>query len=252
VKAALSTLGQRQTAKAVHEARIAIRRLQASLQHLKHQLPSKDRKGCVVALSTIMKELNAVRDADVCSRLVRQWLIRSDLKGHEQGRLLRETADRERTEARQVLRRRIDAPKWSVRCRKLGQHELVLVGSQGEDLSPALIGSAREHYRRLSRDLSEAIHKPRQLHRLRLRIKGARYFLEDFGPLIRTTQEPDLVQLRGLQKTLGDLNDEWRLRRWLRGQLKCYLVTRAILTELKPHKRKLLKRIRRLQDLGRT
>ena len=39
-----------------------------------------------------------------------------------------------------------------------------------------------------------------------------RYFIEDFGPLLGAAQEGEGVRLRDLQKTLGDLHDEWRLR----------------------------------------
>lgn len=252
VEAALSTLARHQTDEAVHEARIAVRRLQAALRNMKHQLPSRERKGCMVALSAIMKECSAVRDADVRSRLVRHALIRSGLKDHEQGRLLWATAERERTEARQEFRRRIHLPKWDKRLSKLRTHKIALVQSEGKDLPVELIGDACKRYRRLLHELPRAMRKQRQLHRLRLRIKDARYFIEDFGPLLGTTREDDLIQLRGLQQALGDLHDDWRLRRWLRRQYRCYLVTGAMLTELKAHKRKLSKRIRRLRRLLRA
>jgi CHAD domain-containing protein len=252
VEGALSTLARRPTPEAIHEARISVRRLQASLRNMKHQLPSRERKDCIVALAAIMKDCSAMRDADVRSRLVRHWLIRSGLKDHEQARVLWETAERERTEARRELRRRIHAPKWDKRLWKLRQHEMALVRSDGKGFPRELIGTACKRYRRSLRELPKAMRKRRQLHRLRLRIKDARYFLEDFGPLLGAAQEGDLIRLRDLQKTLGDLHDQWRLCQWLRGQYKCYLVTRELLTCLKAHKRQLLKRIRRLRDLPRA
>jgi CHAD domain-containing protein len=248
VEGALSTLARRPAPVAVHEARIAVRRLQASLRNMKHQFPSRERKGCMVALSAIMKECSAVRDADVRSRLVRHWLIRSGLKDHEQARVLRETAERERTEARRELRNRIHAPKWDKRLWKLRQGEQALIRSEGKGLPLAVIGNACERCRRPLRYLPEAMRKRRQLHRLRLKVKDARYFLEDYGSFLGAPWEGEMVQLRGLQKTLGDLHDEWQLRRWLRGQYKCYVVTNEMLTLLKAHKRQLLKRIRRLRD----
>lgn len=252
VEGALSTLARRPSPKAVHEVRISLRRLQASLGNMKHQLPSRERKDCVVVLVAIMKEFSAMRDADVRSRLVRHWLIRSGLKDHEQARLLWETAERERTEARRELRRRIHAPKWDKRLWKLRQHEIALVRSGGKDFPRELIGHVCERYRTSLHELPKAMRKRRQLHRVRLRIKDARYFLEDFGPLLGAAQEGDLVRLRVLQKTLGDLHDQWQLRQWLRGQYKCYLVTDELLTRLKAHERQLLKRIRRLRDLSRA
>lgn len=252
VEGALSTVVRRPTPEAVHEARILMRRLQASIGNMKHQLPSRDRKDCIVVLAAIIKECNAVRDADVRSRLVRHWLIRSGLKDHEQARLLRETADRERTEARRELRGRSHSPKWDKRSWKLRQLEIALLQSEGKDFPVELIDNAVERYRRALRDLPKAMRKRRELHRLRLRIKDMRYFIEDFGPLLGAAQEGEGVRLRDLQKTLGDLHDEWRLRQWLRRQYKCYLVTGEMLSCLKAHERQLLKRIRRLRDLPRA
>jgi CHAD domain-containing protein len=248
----LAGLARRPTPKAVHEARIMVRRLQAALRHLKHQLPSKERKACIVALSAITRECNAVRDADVRSRLVRHWLTCAGLKDHEQARVLKESVERSRAEARRNLRERIHEPKWDKRSWKLRQHEIALVRSDGEDFPVTLVGDARERYRKSLRDLPDTIGKGRPLHRFRLRIKDARYFLEDFGPLLAAPREGDLARLRGLQKTLGELHDEWQLRQWLRGQYKCYLVTGELLARLKAHEHHLLKRIRRLRDLSRA
>lgn len=252
IEGGLATLARRPTPEAVHQARITVRRLQAALRHMKHQLPSRECKGCMRALSAITRECSAVRDEDVRSQLLRHWLIRTDLKDHVQARVLRETAERERAEARRELRQRIHVPKWDKRLWKLRQHEIALARSDGKDFPGELIGNACERYRRSLRELPKAMRKRRQLHRLRLRVKDARYFLEDFGPLLGATRDVDLVQLRRLQKTLGDLHDEWRLRRWLRGQYKCYLVTGEMLTRLKAHKRQLLKNLRRLRDLPRA
>lgn len=223
-------------------------RLQAALRHLKHQLPSKERKACIAALSAITRESNAVRDADVRSRLVRHWLAGTGLKDHEQARDLKESVERSRAEARRNLRERIHEPKWDKRLWRLRQYEIALVRSDGEDFPVTLVGDACERYRKSLRDLPDTMSKGRQLHRFRLRIKDARYFLEDLGPLFGAPREGDLVRLRGLQKTLGDLHDEWQLRRWLRGQYKCYLVTGELLTQSKAHEHLLLKRIRRLRD----
>jgi CHAD domain-containing protein len=252
IEGGLSTLARRPSPEAVHQARITIRRLQAALLHMKQQLPSGQRKGCMRALSAIAGECSAVRDADVRSRLVRHWLTRSGLNDHEQARVLRESVEQDRTVARRNLWERIHEPKWDKRLWNLRQHEIALARSDGKDFSVKLIGDACERYSRSLRALPETISERRQLHRLRLRIKDARYFLEEFGPLLGAAREGDLVRLRDLQKTLGDLHDEWRLGQWLREQYKCYLVTAEMLILLKAHKRRLLKRIRRLRDVPRT
>jgi CHAD domain-containing protein len=245
----LSILAQRQTPGVVHDARIAVRRLQAALRNLRHQLPAHERKACMVALSAIVKECSAVRDADVRSRLVRHWLTRTGLKDHEQARLLHQTAERDRTNARRELRLRIHAPRWDKRLWKLRQNALALVRSQGKGFPVALIENARGRYQRPMRHMPKAIRTRKELHRFRLRIKDARYFLENFGPLFGQLRAGESMQLRVLQKTLGDLHDEWQLRQWLRRQYRCYVVTGAMHIQLKAHKTQLLKRIRHARDL---
>lgn len=248
VEKGLATVGDHDTAKAVHDTRIAVRRLWVALRHLKHVLPHRERKRCKIALFAIMKEFNAVRDADVRKRLVQRFLIRAGLQDHEQARMLRAAAAEDRAVERKELRRRMDAPKWDKRLRDLRQNEIVLVRSECGDSPVELIRSAlRRHRRRLRGELQNRLYKARQLHRLRLRIKDTRYFAEDFGPLLGAPREVELTQLRRLQKVLGDLHDELRMGKWLRKQYKCHLVASAMLTLLKAHKRKLLKEFQRLR-----
>jgi CHAD domain-containing protein len=89
----------------------------------------------------------------------------------------------------------------------------------------------------------------KELNRFRLRIKDARYFLENFGPLLGQLRAGESMQLRILEKTLGNLHDEWQQRQWLGRQYRFYVVTRAMHIQLKAHKTQLLKRIRDARDL---
>lgn len=159
IEGALSTLARRPTPKAVHEARITVRRLQAALRYMKHQLPSEERTGCTRTLSAIRRECSAVRDADVRSRLVRHWLARTHLKEHAQAQVLREAVEGGRAVARRTLRERIHEPHWDKRLWKLRQHEIALVRSTGKGFSAKLIGDASERYRRSLHDLPAALSK---------------------------------------------------------------------------------------------
>ena len=142
----------------------------------------------------------------------------------------------------------MDAPEWDERLWGLRKNEIVMVRSEFGDSPVKRIRSAlRRNRRRLREELRKRLYKARQLHRLRLRVKDARYFAEDFGPLLDVPREVELTQLRRLQKVLGDLHDEWRMGKWLRKQHKCHLVSSAMLTLLRAHKRKLLKELERLR-----
>jgi CHAD domain-containing protein len=199
------------------------------------------------ALLEITNSCRAARDADVRQHLVEIWLSRAGLEDHEQGQLLLAMAVQDTEAARHELRRRMNAPKWSHVLWNFRQSAAALVVDDSSD--DGFLRDVLSHQRRrLRRGLRKQrnTRKPRRLHRLRLRIKDARYFVEDFGPLAGAAVEGELTKLRELQNALGDFHDEWCLRKWLRKQYKCYLATGAIRELLKVNERKLLKRIRRL------
>jgi CHAD domain-containing protein len=250
---ALSALARQQTAGAVHDTRVATRRFRAALRNLKRQLPPRERRRCAIALREIARYCSDVRDADVRQRLLRALLIRADLQHHEQGRLVMLAALQDRKAASRALGRRMSRSKWSDRLWGLRQNvaRLVVEGFKdaGNDIIPEVLERRRRLLDRLRRRTRDRGHRP--LHRLRSGIKDARYFAEDFGPILGTPIEADLGGLRDLQKLLGDSHDEWRLKKWLRNQYKCYLVTNALRGLLKSRKRKRLGQIRQLdRDLA--
>ncbi len=249
VEKGLSAIEKRDTPRAIHDTRVAVRRFRAALRNLKGELPPRERRRCMGALLAVIKACNAVRDADVRERLVGKLLPRTGLGDHQQARTLLAAAAKDGETVRLELRRRMATPKWSDLLWDLRQSAVALTGSHGSTAQGGELRSVLERQRRrLRRHLAWRGRKPRQLHRLRLRIKDARYFVEDFGPLLGATSgRDDVPQLRELQKALGDFHDEWRLRKWLRTQYKSYLVTDAMRVLLKTRERKLLKKIRRLQ-----
>jgi CHAD domain-containing protein len=249
---ALSTLTRHDTPSAVHETRVATRRFRVALQNLKHHLPAKERRRCAIALLAIAKRCGAVRDADVRQHLLRTLLTRAGLQHHEQGRRLLLAAVQDRKAASRALRRRLSRLKWSELLLGLRQNaaRLILDGfkdSRNGRILEVLERRRRRFLDRLRKRTRSRRHRP--LHRLRLRIKDARYLTEDFGPILGVPIEAELAELRDLQKLLGDLHDEWRLKKWLRRQYKCYLVTGALRGLLKSRKRKRLEKIRQLGEV---
>ncbi len=252
---ALSVLARHHTPSAVHETRVATRRFRAALRNLKRQLPPREHRRCASALREIARCCGDVRDADVRQHLLRTLLVRAGLQHHEQGRLVLLAALQDRKAASRALRRRMGRSKWSDRLWGLRQNAARLIVDGFKDTRNDLILEVLERRRRLldrvRKRTRDRRHRP--LHRLRSRIKDARYFAEDFGPILGTPIEADLAGLRDLQKLLGDFHDEWRLKKWLRNQYKCYLVTNALRGLLKSRKRKRLRQIRQLGgDLARS
>jgi CHAD domain-containing protein len=252
---ALSVLARHQTPGAVHDTRVATRRFRAALRNLKCQLPPVERRRCATSLREIAQCCSDVRDADVRRHLLRALLIRAGLQHDEQGRLVMLAASQGRKSASRALRRRMNRSKWSDRLWGLRQNAARLIVEGFKDTRHDLIPEVLERRRRLLDRLRKRTrdHGHRPLHRLRSRIKDARYFGEDFGPILGTPIEADLAGLRDLQKLLGDFHDEWRLKKWLRKQYKCYLVTNALRGLLKSRRRKRLGQIRQLgRDLSRS
>lgn len=241
----LSTLHSHKSPRRIHDTRVDLSRYRAAIRGLKRELPPKQRKRCMIAIGFLMKELDAVRDADVRGRLVRRLATRLDLQDHEQTAMLRAAAAKESKAARRALSARMDLPKWSRRLWELRQATTRLDSDGREDLD-AVREILRRHRLRLKKLLRERAHTPRQLHRLRLRIKDVRYFAEDFGTLVGEPPSFERMQLRALQKLLGDLHDEWGLRAWLRRQYKSYLVAGAIGTLVKERKRERVKQVARM------
>lgn len=244
---ALSTLARHATPNAVHDARIAARRLLVALRNLRPRLPSRERRRCTIVLLEIAKACGAARNADVRRKLVQTFLARAGLERHEQGRLLLAAAVHDREAAGRELRERMNEPKWDKLLWDMRQNAAsVVAGVRGHSRDGIIRDVLMAQRRRLRGRMRKCTRsrRHRQLHRLRLRIKDARYFAEDFGPLIRAPMEFELRSLRNLQKALGDLHDEWRLKKWLSKQYRCYLVAGALRELLKIRQRKLLKEIR--------
>jgi CHAD domain-containing protein len=247
VETMLSKLALHNTPKAVHDLRIAVRRLRAAFWNLKRELPRRERRRCMSALLEMADACNTVRDADVRQHLVRTWLGRAGLEDREQGHQLLAIARRSAETARHELRWRMNTRSWSDLLWTVKQNAAALAAVEGPS-DDILLDVLSDQQRRLRHRLRKDIQTNhlRRLHRLRLRIKDVRYFSEDFGPFVGKPTEGELAQLRELQRALGDLHDEWGLRKWLRKQYKCYLATGAMLDLLKKHKRKLLNEIRQL------
>ena len=245
---ALSVLARHQTPGAVHDTRVATRRFRAALRNLESQLPPRERRRCAISLREIARCCSDVRDADVRRHLLRVLLSRAGLQHDEQGRLVMLAASQDRKAASRALRRRMSRSKWSDRLWGLRQNAARLIVEGFKDTRNDLIPEVLERRRRLLDRLRKRTrdHRHRPLHRLRSRIKDARYFAEDFGPILGTPIEADLAGLRDLQKLLGEFHDEWRLKKWLRKQYECYLVTNALRGLLNSRKGKRLRQIRQL------
>jgi CHAD domain-containing protein len=213
--AAATRLEDPEDEEALHDFRVALRRLRSTLRAYRSQLRESARRGSRDRLGSIADATNRSRDADVALAWLRP--LASDLTSRERVGL-RELIERlerrrENVYGRTITRVRRSFAKTAKRLRKrLGEYRQT-VHPAADDGAPALFAvvaaaAITEHAAELGRRL-EAVRMPDQLdevHAARIAAKRLRYLLEPLGAAI-----PDgaalVRQLRELQDLLGELCD---------------------------------------------
>jgi CHAD domain-containing protein len=243
----LAALSRDPTPAAVHDTRTSIRRLRAALRAMKRQLHPLLRRRYLAALQDLTLDLEAVREADVREVLVKDLLERHSVIDHEHTDALIATLVEQHVQSRRDLRILMNAAPWQQRQAEIEACSRRVCRVANTDPAARLIGDAiARRHRRLRRALRHIGHKPRKLHRLRLRIKETRYLEEVFGPLLSMSQERELQRLRQLQDRLGEFHDNWCLRKWLRSQSGCHEIVNTLCDVVQTRQAELLKLIARI------
>jgi CHAD domain-containing protein len=200
---------------ALHDFRVALRRLRSTLRAYRLELRERARRSSRDRLGKIADTTNRSRDADVALAWLRP--LASDLTSRERVGLreLIERIERRREDAvgKTVARVQRSFAKAAKRLRKrLGEYRQT-VQTAADDGAPALFpvvaaAAITEHAADLGRRLEE-VRSPDQfdeVHAARIAAKRLRYLLEPLGE--RIPGGAALVrQLRELQDLLGDLCD---------------------------------------------
>lgn len=202
---------------AVHDLRVATRRLRAALRVFADYLPRpvRLRRG----LRRLARRLGAVRDRDIVAALLEVQLAQH-LGEDERRRLaaLLRGLRRQRARALAKLARRLGSADQG-RLRRRAKR-LAGAGVPGDD-EPAAIGLTRA-VTLLAADVSrqpamlEAEPGEDDLHRLRIAVKRLRYALEFHAGAGALAYEAELDTARALQDCLGELHDVDVLRAALR------------------------------------
>jgi CHAD domain-containing protein len=195
------------TPAAIHDLRVATRRLQESLDFFEPYLPPLPRRRLFRRARRIRRELGDLRNADVMLELIRSAGRR--LEGADPG-ILQEWCRRLAAEA-SALRRRssgragIPVPGARRRCRflggPLGSPGTIPPGERGRDM---LGLRSREVSRRIPPALTG---DASALHRLRIAVKRYRYALEILLKLGHREAEEWIASARAVQDELGRIHD---------------------------------------------
>jgi CHAD domain-containing protein/CYTH domain-containing protein len=199
---------------ALHDFRVALRRLRSWLRALRPTLRGSLPRGAVRRLRRLAKASNAGRDAEVFldwlhsaeehvtprKRGAVQWLIaRFERQQREADTTLEELLTRDFARAHERMQDRLES--YQVVAHIHG-------GVQEASLAAFLATMVREHAEELSARLTlvQRLEHEREAHRARIAGKRLRYLLEPVAPFL-VGGEALVERLKALQDSLGDLHD---------------------------------------------
>lgn len=201
-------------AEALHDFRVALRRLRSTLKHYAPQLEDGPKRGDGRRVRDLARATGAPRDAEVLIGLVEGW--RGDLGGAEAPGaewMLARLRDRREAAARELLREvAADFARASRRLEaRLGEYRARVEpdrpwgeASCAETVRGRLLAGVEEL--RLHLDAVRDVADQEEAHEARIAAKRLRYLLEPFAKEVDGL--PGLLRrLRKLQELLGDMHD---------------------------------------------
>ena len=193
---------------ALHQMRVATRRLRATLGLFRDQLPP------VMAqlrneLQWVGHELGAVRDLDVQIENLESLRAAAGWEDASALAPLVEVIERERREERHRLIALLDSARYDALVRDMSAALRVGSGEPGTDVFAHAAPILRKRFRQVRRD-GGAISPdsaPTEYHALRIRAKRMRYSLELFGELFGRPAGRMTSVVKTLQDLLGEHQD---------------------------------------------
>ena len=203
---------------AVHQARVATRRLRSDMRTFRSLFNEEWAEGIRVELSWLADLLGEVRDADVLFDRMIAWL--ADIDGSPTGRrvLLRALTARREGAQRRMLDG-LATPRYPALLRRLSiaARSPVLSGAADEPAREGLPGFATVPWKKLRHAVGRLGDNPSDddLHAVRIAAKRARYAAEAVAPVVGAPARRYAAAVAELQGALGDYHDSVVARQWL-------------------------------------
>lgn len=197
---------------AVHDMRVAGRRLRAALQTFREVLPPELQQ-FRAEIGWVARALGEVRDLDVQRARLAEWQSTPVPGGAEALEPLARLIEARRTAARQLALAVLDSKRYEELVRAFGEVLRVgpLAGFAGSRkpvlaVAPEIV---RKRYKRLRKRAAAAKRDAaaEQFHRARIEAKKLRYALEFVGPLYGKRAETFIAKVTALQDVLGEHHD---------------------------------------------
>jgi CHAD domain-containing protein len=211
--------GRNGDVEAIHQLRVATRRLRAALQLFTPVLPAATVASLTEGLAWLGRGIGSVRDLDVLSLAV---AARGRGLG-EEARLALGPLEHVIVERRAVALAELGRVLDGARCRRLlariGQlaaaRPLSKPAARLGDVAGGLVRPLLRAVQRAGKDL-DAETPAVALHRLRVRAKRLRYASETLAALVGDDMQPVIRRLTRLQDVLGEHQDAVTQSAWLR------------------------------------
>ncbi len=208
---------------AVHQARVATRRLRSDLRTFRSLLDPEWNAELRRELGWLGAELGTVRDLDVLGERLRNELRRLPDDDAPLGPKLIDRVRSEREAARAELASAMREPRYLALLDRVvaaaAEPAVVpdVVGSRARDVMGALMEGPWGHLERICRGL-EPDSADTELHEARIRAKRARYAAETLTPVFGKPARRFAARAEELQTILGEHQDTVMMVAWLRGQ----------------------------------
>jgi len=246
LRAALSGLCSRPRAQEVHDARIAIRRIQTISSALSPVIPASTISRLRHGLKGLAHELGVARDAHVRAQLLTAMLQDAHAVTLPATQVTAQTIAAKNREAQRRLPEKLNAASLTGLMQLLAQliedaTPVSPLGLRGDEL---LAKALKREWKKLTRDIAQHDDAPHKLHELRIRVKTCRYLLDCYRA------DPDsatMTCLHKLQDCLGDLHDIDQTRHWLRDKPFKNPTAKTLKAQLRSREKESLARLKHLR-----
>jgi CHAD domain-containing protein len=231
------------TPAAIHDTRVAARRLRVLLRAYRIEFDASAIKEFGIALNRLTRDLGKARDSHVLQAALAPLKRDRVSAVGEAARAVYERAGKTHETAVSDLRLTVADTAWQQRLRHLEELSTrsFLVRENDKSAIKAHNRLMKRSRSRLRHAIRHARKSPARLHRVRLKVKAARYLLEDSLSKRTKNRSPELKHLRHLQDCLGDMHDEENLRKTIRLGLHDRSQACRVRAELKDRKKRHLR-----------